>query len=1686
MKSTLRIAGMAEPAGEITTSPVGQAVFKAKTRVAVSLDAARAAATPPIEVKDIAGDDVLEIELDNGFRLVTSWAQFQQRYPGQAPRDAASGATMFPTTLSLGGPARGGVSWLIKGLRVVKVDVEPKFAQTMLLAVAALEKHLIPRPGLHRVLKSPAGALEPVEGEVKVAAQQPMLVFLHGTASSTKGSFGALWPAAAGEKAKPQAAEVATVWQELSRRYADRIYAFEHPTLTVSPIENAIALATQLPARADLHLVSHSRGGLIGELLCRCGVAAGQEPFAGEDLDVFKSAAGSAEGDLKEAREHQCKELNRLNTLLKQKQFAITRFVRVACPARGTTLASERLDTWLSILRHLVGLISGSEASPVYQFLSDLVLLVARQRAKPEVLPGLEAMMPASPLVKVLNRPNLEVSSDLSIIAGDIEDRSALGRLKLLLPDLFYGGDHDLVVDTSSMFGGARRSKDAARFFFDQGPDVCHFHYFRNPKTATRLLAGLAQAGDGRQDFQPLDLTPREPSAPAPPREGHPRPVVIIVPGIMGTHLKVNGDRIWMDPFDLALGGMRKLGIDAPDVVPDAPLGAVYGDLIRYLARTHEVIAFPYDWRKSIRDEAKRLAALVADMLELGHRARQPVQILAHSMGGLVTRAMFALFPDLWTRLTQHPDGRFVMLGTPNGGSHTIPRLLVAQEKTVRLLALMDFTQTQSQLLRVIARFPGVLEMLPSDPQHDLFAPAFWTNLLDQVGPRAGWVAPPAPALEAARATRAWLDQNPPQSDRILYVAGCAPETPVALEVLTRAGARTEVRFHGSREGDGRVPWSTGVPRNVRTWFMRDVVHGDLAAHEPAFPALLELLQTGTTARLAATAPVVERGVERTFVMEPDRVDLYPDDEGLALAVTGSRTRRRSRVKRAKTRVTIAHGDLAYARYPILVGHYIGDGLVSAESYLDRALGGRLRTRQSLDLYPGPLQTAEVLLGSEGQRHPAGAIVMGLGWAGKLTPNALLGTTAQAVRRYALALAERQAEQGSANTGVPVSVRLSALLVGSGAGALTVQDSVLSLLRGVRRAIRILEERKLLARMTIDEVEFVELFEDRAIEAARALDGVAHDRDLDEDFTCETRLRRLGGGRRRAAFEEPAGWWHRLQITSQNNGSLKFVAMTQKARAELSLVPIQRALVDTFIVEAMRDTTARYEVARTLFEQLLPNDLKEQATNREAVVLVLDEGAAAYPWELLEDRISPDREPLSIQAGVIRQLETREFRPHVVPTTRKGALVIGDPDATGEVALPGAEGEARMVVDSLRRNGYEVTECIRNRAPAIAEALHAESYRILHLAGHGVHEYPLGAGIESCALCKQPVSGGSQLVSGMIIGKGILLTPADVEQMRRVPDLVFINCCHLGRVDSTPETQATKLPAWNRLAANLAAQFIRMGVKVVVAAGWAVDDQAAGTFARRFYDELMAGVPFGRAVLEARREAYRRHPGVNTWGAYQCYGDPEFRLATEDDGAAAEPAEEKFHAATEVCVRLQELEARAAHAAAEDLERLSRRLDTLAEVALRDWADSAEVLAALGSASAGLGRFEQAVRCTQRALVCEGARLDLECVEQMYDHQTRWAVQCARQPKRKGDTRLKPHQLIGEAIEGIERLLRFGETNARLILLAKAHKRMACISTGQRRKAALSKMRDCSARAVRNTRAQGRLPNRPSCVFGVR
>ena len=57
-----------------------------------------------------------------------------------------------------------------------------------------------------------------------------------------------------------------------------------------------------------------------------------------------------------------------------------------------------------------------------------------------------------------------------------------------------------------------------------------------------------------------------------------------------------------------------------------------------------------------------------------------------------------------------------------------------------------------------------------------------------------------------------------------------------------------------------------------------------------------------------------------------------------------------------------------------------------------------------------------------------------------------------------------------------------------------------------------------------------------------------------------------------------------------------------------------------------------------------------------------------------------------------------------------------------------------------------------------------------------------------------------------------------------------------------------------------------------------IDDAAAQTFSFSFYKNMFMGRTFGDAVRQARSDTYQSHHLTNTWGAYQCYGEPDWRL----------------------------------------------------------------------------------------------------------------------------------------------------------------------------------------------------------------
>ncbi|HJR77188.1 MAG TPA: CHAT domain-containing protein [Nitrospiraceae bacterium] len=1559
-----------------------------KVRTEFRPDRARGAARPA-ETVVVQPDDVIEIQFDEGQRLWIQGGDYRRQFKESTARDA-TGREMFvvPESFDMlprGMQSRGPVKWAIKSLKVLGIDLEKKTAKEIGAVVDGRKATNRPGLGLYRCsLETDRFRLTPADGAA-MPADKPYLLFIHGTASSTWGSFGSLWASARMRELN-----------SLRNIYGERVLAFEHASISVSPIANAIALVKALPPGAKLHIVSHSRGGLVGELLCRAGSAAGPkagtQPFSDIEIELFKGEA------YKDSRE----QLKELNGLLKKPQFTVDRFVRVGCPALGTTLASRRLDRWLSIMGSVAGAMPDTPLADVFTDIGDFAAAVIKERTNPSTLPGLEAMMPESAMIKLVNWPTTTVAGDLVVIAGDIEPDAWWAKLLVFATDRFYDGDHDLVVNTPSMYGGAKRA-GTSLVSYHKGPGVNHFTYFSNQASVERLVQALT--GPDAAGFEPLKKPAAAIARAIVPRSVEPRPVVFVLPGIMGSELTVGRQPVWVDIPGLLLGGLRKLNIEAKNIQATQPLVQFYGDLLQFLARTHKVIPFPFDWRLPVEKEADRLMELVRTEAAEAARQNQPVRFLAHSMGGLVVRTMIARHHALWRDISSHQGARFVMLGTPNGGSHAITELLVGQSSLFSKLAFVDVKNSQAELLGIVSRFPGILAMLPIDAAEDYFSSATWNRY---VAGETALVAPADADLARAREFRRLLDSSPIDPRKMVYVAGRADVTVTRMYYDVNAERANEfIKFTATTRGDGRVTWDSGIPPEVPTWYM-DVEHGDLPAHQESFPAFLDLLETGTTARLSKVPPVA-RAADDLFPRPPVIDDFYPAADDLAASALGAAAGRRKKTKRREepTSMKVVHGNLAFATYPVAVGHYAGDTIISAEAALDRMLEGELSRRAALGLYPGALETCAVVVhprcATNPTIRPQGGVVIGLGTPGFLTAAEITRTFLKAMLQYALEwTASPKTSDPATQRACDGKLGISALLIGTNAGGVSVSDSVYAMAKAVARANETLAEAKQPQRIV--HVEFIELWEDRAILAVKAFEDCEADPALRGKFVFDPDPDVAEGGLRRVTFEEPGGWWHRVQILGGDEGdpmrrTLRFAASTRRARSEVSLLPTQRTLVDRFVAEAIRSTHDNRSVSRTLFELLLPNPLKVQAPDQDDIILLLDEAAAQYPWELLADPGGPERRPFAIEHGVLRQLETMEFTDTVRPVTDKAALVIGDP-ISSFVELKGAQVEADAVTRSLQDSRFRVELRKRATGDQVMQALYARPYQILHLAGHGVYRYlPKQAG--QCGECGQELTDAQRMkelrtwqpITGMVIGDDAFLTPAEVKQLTRVPDLVFINCCHLGRIEPSGNTKLNSRDDYNKIAANVATEFIRMGVRVVVAAGWAVDDAAALTFSTTFYNRLLSGAVFGDAVKAARQATYEAYPQSNTWGAYQCYGDPAFRLMPNEGVEDGTEGKITFASPVEAVAELDNIAARLCAKAGEDQQKERAQLTaTMKAITEKRWLKDGRLCLAAARAYRDTGLFNHALHYYRRALAVDPSAVGMVDIEQIANLLSRRAV----------------------------------------------------------------------------------------------
>jgi hypothetical protein len=785
--------------------------------------------------------------------------------------------------------------------------------------------------------------------------------------------------------------------------------------------------------------------------------------------------------------------------------------------------------------------------------------------------------------------------------------------------------------------------------------------------------------------------------------------------------------------------------------------------------------------------------------------------------------------------------------------------------------------------------------------------------------------------------------------------------------------------------------------------------------------------------------------------------------------------------------IRVVNGNLLFVPQPLVLGHYDSIALTGSERVMDRLLDGAMQVALDLGRYPDLPGSAEVFVNRGLNQdnplqppRPAAVIVVGLGDEGSLVPSDLAHTVCQGV----LAWVQRRGDGGAAADG---PFDLAATLLGSGGAGMNAGESARQVAAGVLEANQRLVSSK---RPGVRQLDFVELYLDRATEAWRAL------REQETAHPARWRLHPVidtgSGALRRPLEASYRGTTYdlisaRTARAADGSQAIAFVLDTRRARTEVhahaTQVPLLRELVGSGASSRNRDV----RIGRTLFRLLVPVELETFFAGGSETLIQVDGGTAGIPWEMLdpgEEGPAGGVAPWAIRAKLLRKLQTTAFRPRVVPASGDLlALVIGEPACDGSLypRLPSAHAEASQVAELLQGDGQvrkvfsPDPQGVGPSAREVINALLEQPWRIVHITGHGEPPEEL----EGTASGGPP--GPPLRRRGVVLSGGVFLGPDEIRGMRVVPDLVFVNCCHLARRSTGELLDERGLRALDRprFAGTLAESLIGLGVRCVIAAGWAVEDDAASAFAATFYRCLIGGSRFIDAVAAARQAA--RDLGGNTWAAYQCYGDPDWRLRGAADASAAQatdPARAYAQVASSEALKLA-LETLIVNAPTshEGRARLAADLHHLEKEFAGRWGTIGSVAEAFGAAWKACDRGV-AIDWYRRALSASDGSASLHAAEDLGNLRARDAAELVADPARRGPDQAaavaRARIEIKEALELLQRVCAVQPNPERESLCGSAWKRLAMVEAmaedRDRESQAIGAMRDCYARAERLAR----------------
>ena len=968
---------------------------------------------------------------------------------------------------------------------------------------------------------------------------------------------------------------------------------------------------------------------------------------------------------------------------------------------------------------------------------------------------------------------------------------------------------------------------------------------------------------------------------------------VIILHGIMGSSLGDPNqildpfDTIWMSIPRIIKGDLIRLKYPDTKKRPIETHGFLpFGyNRFRYtLDKKFRVIEYAYDWRKPLERLGQEFSAFLDKIDD------KDVTIVAHSMGGLVTRAALddtkRKFPNV---------KKIITLGTPHHGSFSPIMAIRGTNSLLRKLARFIPGQSATDIAeKALATIPGFYDMLPFFGADHLFNAKSWP----QSGPR-----PDQNLLDKARL---YQDKIPAIDDRFSLVIGHGSKTIVGAE-LSRSTDQFEITR--SHFGDGAVPFNHAHADNLVRGqvYYSTAEHGALPGNKKVLKAVIDLINDEPVTSLSRQKPkqqeratVSTRLTEKEIINENDiELSQFDDDSPQSLVYamrdfiridepgeiesveTGEKTGLPSvaleapapspeidlqaltyylggELERRPFELNLFSGDIrdadcrAYA-----FGIYEGIPPGGAGMVLNRAVDGQINEMFERGMLDARIGGVSILPVARRLVRAEFIVTVGLG-----LPDGNEDALASATQNLVRYLIKTRAED------------CAIVLMGSKSG-LSTAESIRGILTGCFRALADEPDSDMFRGLTLCEYDpetFLELQKCASSMAREAAEKIS---DIRLTLHQKTVIGTEAAVSRRALVSEPSEekYESSVFITAKlNKFSAKEYELNLNMLGDDALASTQEIShffsVDTFnkLTKSIREGTPpkprsnMLKIGNDLADLIFTDEVREifNQIGRKPIIVQQNPLATRIPWEIIPTQ--PAGLFPCLEGGLSRHLliqadsVSKHMNQRRHSDTPLSVLIIGDPTSD----LGGADREAQMIYEALRDIvGDRYIEFLRQKDATksnILKALRSGQYDMLHYAGHAAYEE------------------NERWRSGIKCAGGEILTGRDLAQLSQLPAVMVFNACESARVRKAQRKQNSDFQG------SFAEAAIMAGISHYVGTYWQVNDLDAVSFAKTFYEEMSEGEMIGNALVKARKSVQERDPSTVDWLNYIHYGNRLFRM----------------------------------------------------------------------------------------------------------------------------------------------------------------------------------------------------------------